>query len=210
MPQNTREFPVGILLVCSPGEHVAQGVLAPRILLHCFLATGLGGTGPHCNSSAAMSWLNLESGCLMVGGGILNLLEKQQQADRLPRNRKCLYANFKHYFSFSTLFFLPHEPHVCVPAQSFSCVCLFCDSVDCSPPVSSVHGIILARILEWVAISSDRGSSWPRDWTLISCVSCIGKYVLYHWATCEAPPRTPPCNRYSKFSETWSQHHIRL
>ena len=44
----------------------------------------------------------------MVGGGILNLVEQQQQTDRLPRNRKCLYANLKHYFSFSTVFFSHH------------------------------------------------------------------------------------------------------
>ena len=48
-----------------------------------------------------------------------------------------------------------------------SCVWLFCDRVDCSPPGSSVHWIFQARILEWVAISSSRGSSWPRDWTYI-------------------------------------------
>ena len=56
----------------------------------------------------------------MVRGGILNLLEKQQQADRLPRNRKCLYANFKHYFNFSTFFSSPHEPHACVCLLSHS------------------------------------------------------------------------------------------
>ena len=53
--------------------------------------------------------------------------------------------------------------------------------MDCSPPGSSVHGISQARILEWVAISYSRGSSWPRDWTWVSCVSCIGRQVLYHW-----------------------------
>ena len=47
-----------------------------------------------------------------------------------------------------------------------------CYPVDCSPPGSSVHGISQARILEWVAISSSRGSSWPRDQTHDSCVSC--------------------------------------
>ena len=51
-------------------------------------------------------------------------------------------------------------------------------------PVSSVHGIFQARILEWVAISSSRGSSQPGDWT---CVPCIGRQILYHWATWEAP-----------------------
>ena len=48
--------------------------------------------------------------------------------------------------------------------------------MDCSPPGSSVHGIFQARILEWVAISSSRGSSWSRDQ---SWVSCIGRLVLY-------------------------------
>ena len=43
-----------------------------------------------------------------------------------------------------------------------------CNPLDCSPPDSSVHGISQARILEWVAISFSRGSSWPRDWTHVS------------------------------------------
>ena len=67
----------------------------------------------------------------------------------------------------------------CVHTQ----LCLtFCDSLDCRPPDSSLHGILQARILEWVAISSSRGSSQPRDWTCISRVSCIGKWILYHFA----------------------------
>ena len=49
-----------------------------------------------------------------------------------------------------------------------------------SPPGSSVPGILQARILEWVAISFFRGSSWPRDQTR---VSCIGRKILYCWAT---------------------------
>ena len=49
--------------------------------------------------------------------------------------------------------------------------------MNCSPPGSSVHGIFQARILEWVAISSSRGSSQPRDPTH---VCCIGRWVLYH------------------------------
>ena len=50
-------------------------------------------------------------------------------------------------------------------AQSFSHVHLFCDPMDYSPPGSSVHGILQARILEWVAMPSSRGSSQPRDQT---------------------------------------------
>ena len=44
---------------------------------------------------------------------------------------------------------------------------------NCSPPGSSLQGIFQARILEWVAISSPRRSSWPRDQTHVSCISCI-------------------------------------
>ena len=66
-----------------------------------------------------------------------------------------------------------------------SCVPLFCDPLDGSLPGSSLHGILQARILEWVVISFSRGSSWPKDQTHDSC---IGKWILYHWATGEAPP----------------------
>ena len=52
---------------------------------------------------------------------------------------------------------------------------ILCDPTDCSLPGSSVHGISQARILEWVAISFSRGSSWPRDQTR---GSCIGRRTL--------------------------------
>ena len=58
-----------------------------------------------------------------------------------------------------------------------------CNPMDCSPPSSSVHGISQARILEWVAISSSGGSSQPRDWIYIFCIS---RQILYSWATREA------------------------
>ena len=60
-----------------------------------------------------------------------------------------------------------------------SCLTL-CDPMDYSLPGSPVHGILQARILEWVASSYSRGSSQPRDQTHISGVSYIGKWVLYH------------------------------
>ena len=58
-----------------------------------------------------------------------------------------------------------------------------CYSMNCSPAGFSVHRIYKVRILEWVAKPS-RGSSWLGNWT---CVSCIGRQILYHWATREAP-----------------------
>ena len=78
---------------------------------------------------------------------------------------------------------------VCV---KFAQSCLtFCDSMDCSPPGSSVHEILQARILEWFAMPFSRGSSWPRDRTCISCVSCIGRQILYHWRH-RGSPRSHP------------------
>jgi len=59
----------------------------------------------------------------------------------------------------------------------------FCDPMDCSPPGSSVHGILQARILEWVAISFSRVSSWPWDRTQISHIA--GR-LFTDWATREA------------------------
>ena len=54
---------------------------------------------------------------------------------------------------------------------SRSVVGLSADLMDCSPPGSSVHGILQARILEWVAISFSRGSSRPKDRTRVSCIA---------------------------------------
>ena len=53
-----------------------------------------------------------------------------------------------------------------------------CDPVDYSPPGSSIHGIIQARILEWVAIPFFRGSSRPRDQTRVSHLHC--RWIFYH------------------------------
>ena len=55
-----------------------------------------------------------------------------------------------------------------------------------SPSRSSVHGILQGRILEQVAISYSRGSSQPRDWTHVFCVSWTGRQILYHCVTWRA------------------------
>ena len=65
------------------------------------------------------------------------------------------------------------------------------DPRDYSLPGFSVHGIFQARILEWVAISYSRGSSRLRDQTHISCVSCIGRQILYHCVTSGLPGKYP-------------------
>ena len=60
-----------------------------------------------------------------------------------------------------------------VRAKSLQLCPTLCDPVDRSPPGSSVRGILQARILEWAALPSSRGSSQPRDQTHVSCISYI-------------------------------------
>ena len=78
-------------------------------------------------------------------------------------------------------------PCVCAMNSKWlqSCPTL-CNPMACSPPVSSVHRILQARILEWAAIFSSRRSSWPRNWTCISCISCTGRRVLHTSTACKA------------------------
>ena len=71
---------------------------------------------------------------------------------------------------------------VCVCAQ----MCPICNPIDWNPPESSVHGIFQARILSQIAISSSRGSFWCRDQICISCVSRIGRRILYLCTAWEA------------------------
>ena len=61
--------------------------------------------------------------------------------------------------------------HEYVRTKSLQSFLTLCDPVDCSPPGSSVHGILQARILEWVAMLFSRGSSRPRDQTGVSCIA---------------------------------------
>ena len=74
----------------------------------------------------------------------------------------------------------PFVYYCCLVAESCPTPC---DPMDCSCPGYPVHGISQARMLEWVAISFSRGSSWPRDWIHISWA---GRQILYHSATREA------------------------
>ena len=77
--------------------------------------------------------------------------------------------NMHNCFSIQPTCVLSHFSHV-----------QLCDPMDSSPPGSSVHGTLQARILEWIATPSSRGPSRPKDRTCISYVSCIGRQVLYH------------------------------
>ena len=64
-------------------------------------------------------------------------------------------------------------------AKSLQSCSTLCDPLDCSQPGSSVHGIVQARTLDWVATPPSRGPSRPRDRTCISYVSCTARQVLH-------------------------------
>ena len=103
---------------------------------------------------------------------------------------------------------MPQPSHCSPPAIIFSqqcisgksCVCVLliqlcltvCEPMDCSPPGSSVHVILQARILEWTAIPLTKGSSQPTDGTQVSCISGRFFTVCFTiWATQELLPVVP-------------------
>ena len=88
------------------------------------------------------------------------------------------------FFFFKSLSSIPLYVCTCMKLKvlfTHSCLTLY-NPVDCSLPGSTVHGILQARILEWVAIPFSRRSSWCRDWTLVSCIA--GAFFTI-WATRE-------------------------
>ena len=68
----------------------------------------------------------------------------------------------------------------CVHAKLLQSCPVLCDPMDGSPPGSSVLEVLQARILEWVVMTSSRGSFPPRNRTQVSCISCIARQILCH------------------------------
>ena len=89
--------------------------------------------------------------------------------------------DYSPYNPYSLLFLIGSL--VCAKSLQF-CPTLL-NPMDCRLPGSSIHGTIQARILEWVAISFSRRSFPPRDQTCVSCITCIGRLILYHYSTRE-------------------------
>ena len=112
--------------------------------------------------------------CMKCSLGISKFLE---EISSLSHSMVFLY-NSKQVFLLSN--------YGCVPAKSLQSYPILCGPMDCSLPVSSFHGFLKARILEWVAMPSSRGSSQPRDWTHVTYVPCIGGVFLTTSATWDA------------------------
>ena len=88
---------------------------------------------------------------------------------RRPRNKACK----KKYTGRNT----EDSLHAWFVAQSCP---TYWDPIGCGPPGFCVRGIFQARVLERAAIAHSTVLSWPRDRTRVSCVSCIGRWILYH------------------------------
>ena len=94
------------------------------------------------------------------------------------------------------------DMQMCACAKLLQLCPVLCYLMDCSPSgSSSIHGMLQARIMEWVALPSSRWSSWPRDRTYISQVSWIGKWILYHSHHLEAQI----CRWYHSNGRKWRE-----
>ena len=111
------------------------------------------------------------------GSGFLKLGELRQATS--PRTALRFYIQTWVCQCFLTL--AAHQTHtyLCVSAKLLQSCLTLCDYMDHSPSGSSIPGILQARILEWVAMPTSRGSFWARDWTM-SLMSCSGRQILYH------------------------------
>ena len=160
--------PLASLLPLPPNpELVQQGPLACHYHTQaaCLLTEAEGGGGLHAPEVDRSNQCALS--CLV---GPLTL-------DRGDRKR----SGYSMSSQGCAAFWEAHHLHtVCMHAKSLQSCPTLCDPVYRSWPGSSVHGILQARILEWVAMPSVRESSQSRDGTHMSYISCIDRQVLYH------------------------------
>ena len=146
--------------------------LSDLVSLVCMPRTGIAGS-----YGSSISWCSLFKSLYWIGYNITSVLLFSFLAAK------------QSMWDFSSL----TRDHTCTPSVEGVCVCVcvkvtqsfptLCDSINCSPPASSVHGILQARILEWVAMPSSRGSSQLRDQTWVSCI--VGRFFT-DWSTREA------------------------
>ena len=107
-----------------------------------------------------LSWVLLLKNTLLLKVPSHHKVSPQQESGGSKDRRNTLSQN-------DELLLVWQEVTLCLVTQ----LCLtLCDPMFCSPPDSSVHGILQARILEWAAMATSRGSSQPRDWGLLHCI----------------------------------------
>ena len=115
------------------------------------------------------STLQFSRGRLLFVGLSSYLISRQNQ-QKLLHQKECLNRKKDHFFH------VQFQPAYLCATLLQSCPTL-CDLMNCSPPVSSIQGILQARMLESVSMLYFWGSSQQLDQ---ACISCIGRHVLYH------------------------------
>ena len=127
---------------------------------------------------------------------------------KCSKKRKCCLRKRGGWFQFSLLWIILQwtitEANFWVHLQlCWKYCCCLVAKVSFETPwsaSSSVHGIPQARILDWVAIFFSKESSWPKDWIHISC---IGRWILYHWTTLEEPEMLGSCKSTTGTKYIW-------
>ena len=142
-------------------------------------------------------WVNSRSWWWTGKPGVLQSMWSQSRTQLRDWTEPIIYiSNAPPKYSGINLSFPPSLP-LSLSLYIYMCVCVcvcvcaqwyphLCDPISCSPPGSSAHGIFQARILECIAISYSRGSSWLRDQTQDSGISCKDRKILYHCTIWEA------------------------
>ena len=133
------------------------------------------GTFPGCGQSDGWNWITSGTWLFLRADSRVEFLAYAHTESRSQTDFFCLCA-------YGSIFIIIKSEikGICVHLKSLPLHPTLCNTVDYSPPGSSVHGILQARILEWVTMPFSRGSSPPRDRTHISYNACIGRWVLYH------------------------------
>ena len=137
--------------------------------------------------------LNIQKTKIMTSGSIISWQIEGEKLEAITNfiflgSKITVAADCRHEIKWHLLLGSKAMTNLCV------CVCMLshsvmADSMDWTLG-SSDHGICQIRIQEWVAISYSRGSSGPSVQTHICCISCIGRWILHHCATWEAPWQT--------------------
>ena len=118
-------------------------------------------------------WTELKDSCK-------SRVEKTNNPLKNGKNLKRHFTKDTRWMSSKHLIMCSVINYYCTHAKSLQLCPTLCDPMDYSPPGSSDHGILQAKLLEWVAISFSRGSSLSKDWTYVSCISCIARWIIYH------------------------------
>ena len=134
-------------------------------------------------SSCRRHWIEVIS--YEARGQKRSLREKVNNEKKIDQKTKTLIPWWPQVFLLQPSHFLLSEmvENQYLLSPGFSCLVtkscqILCNPMDCSPPGSSVHGISQARILEWAAMLSSRGSCLGSNPCLLHC-----RWILYHWAT---------------------------